>query len=132
MMKIKYEKLQMSQSDHRYKRWSKAYVYQYKIVDSIMKSHYKELMMISKMNKWDGYNTGVIKFADKEKFETLVEKIEKSNDKRCATSHKKAIEKKIKRKSVSSDCDHPDLGSMGYRHGAWVKCPFCGKMCEVW
>lgn len=130
-MKIKYEKLSIEKNNPRYRRWTKAYIYQYKIVDSILKSHYKELMRISSCHGWDGYNTGVIKFEDREAFEKLVEKIEKSNDKRCATSHKKAIENKKNRKKAVK-CDHQDLGSLGYRHGDRVKCPFCGKMCEVW
>lgn len=30
------------------------------------------------------------------------------------------------------DCQHEDLGSLGYRHGEVVKCPYCGDMAEVW
>ncbi len=30
------------------------------------------------------------------------------------------------------DCDHGDLGSLGYKHGEVVKCPHCGKPAEVW
>ncbi len=30
------------------------------------------------------------------------------------------------------NCQHEDLGSLGYRHGDTVKCPHCGKMAEVW
>jgi len=29
-------------------------------------------------------------------------------------------------------CQHSDLASFGYAHGATVECPFCGKMAEVW
>lgn len=31
-----------------------------------------------------------------------------------------------------SDCQHEDLGSLGYRHGDIVICPHCGKRAEVW
>lgn len=34
--------------------------------------------------------------------------------------------------SVHHNCDHGDLGSLGYRHGEFVKCPHCGTMTEVW
>jgi hypothetical protein len=30
------------------------------------------------------------------------------------------------------NCQHEDLGSLGYKHGTTVKCPFCGKLAEVW
>lgn len=33
---------------------------------------------------------------------------------------------------VKVDCQHEDLGSLGYRHGEVVKCPYCGDMAEVW
>lgn len=32
----------------------------------------------------------------------------------------------------SSGCEHQDLGSLGYRHGDVVNCPFCGERAEVW
>lgn len=31
-----------------------------------------------------------------------------------------------------SSCQHEDLGSLGYKHGDTVICPFCGKLAEVW
>lgn len=31
-----------------------------------------------------------------------------------------------------SECQHEDLGSLGYKHGTTVKCPFCNQMAEVW
>lgn len=134
-MKIEYGPLNLARNDVRYQRWNKLYIYKYKIVNSIIKTHYKELMRLAKMINYDEYNTGLITHADKEKFETLVSKIENSNDKRCATSHQKAIEKKKSRKNERAkkeSCRHEDLGSLGYRHGERIKCPFCGKMCEVW
>lgn len=36
------------------------------------------------------------------------------------------------RKTKKEYCDHGDLGSMGYRHGDTVICPFCGERAEVW
>ncbi len=30
------------------------------------------------------------------------------------------------------NCEHDDLGSLGYTHGTIVNCPFCGKKAEVW
>jgi hypothetical protein len=134
-MKIEYGPLNLKKDDHRFYRWPKLYVYKYKIVNSILKTHYKELMRMAKMINFDEYNTGVIAHKDKEKFEALVAKIEKSSDKRCETSHQKAIEAKKVSKSKKDQlesCKHEDLGSLGYRHGERVKCPFCGKMCEVW
>lgn len=35
-------------------------------------------------------------------------------------------------KNSRIDCDHGDLGSLGYMHGSIVKCPGCGSMVEVW
>jgi hypothetical protein len=35
-------------------------------------------------------------------------------------------------KAMVSNCQHEDLGSLGYRHGDTVKCPYCGQMAEVW
>lgn len=32
----------------------------------------------------------------------------------------------------SNGCEHEDLGSLGYKHGDVVSCPFCGKRAEVW
>lgn len=31
-----------------------------------------------------------------------------------------------------SNCQHEDLGSLGYTHGTTVVCPFCGQLAEVW
>lgn len=31
-----------------------------------------------------------------------------------------------------SSCDHADLGSLGYKHGTIVTCPYCGDRAEVW
>lgn len=42
------------------------------------------------------------------------------------------IEVKPSKNSRAIDCDHGDLGSLGYIHGSIVKCPGCGSMVEVW
>ena len=63
----------------------------------------------------------------------LFEAINNSNDKRAATSARKAREAYKSRKvSKNYHCDHGDLGSMGYQHGTTVKCPDCGELVEVW
>ena len=46
-----------------------------------------------------------------------------------------AIERKAKKaikKRVSNSCEHGDLGSLGYKHGSIVTCPYCGQRAEVW
>lgn len=47
-----------------------------------------------------------------------------------------SIERKIPLRGVKKyqrvQCDHEDLGSRGYQHGDYVKCPDCGKMTHVW
>lgn len=123
-MKIQYEKI----SNENPYVTSKC-VFKFKIVDSILKSHYKALARMSMLFNSSERNAGFIRINDEKAFLDLVAKIENSNDKRCATSHKKAVEKYKSRKSV---CDHADLGSLGYRHGDRVRCPMCGEMCEVW
>lgn len=41
------------------------------------------------------------------------------------------FEEKASRNAIHN-CQHEDLGSLGYKHGTTVKCPFCGKLVEVW
>jgi len=43
-------------------------------------------------------------------------------------------EKKVtaRKKSEPSSCSHEDLGSLGYKHGDVVDCPYCGRKAEVW
>jgi len=108
--------------------------HKYQLVDSILKTHFKMLMRLTTL-KYD-YSTreGLIRETDMPDFLELVDKIEKSNNKRCATSHKKSIEKKAAKKHQPKEvqCGHEDLGSLGYRHGETVECPNCGRMAEVW
>lgn len=123
-MKIRYEKIN---NENPYV--TRKCVYKFKIENSILKSHYKTLARMAMLFNIRERNAGFIKKEDEYNFLTLVEKIEKSNDKRCSTSHKKAVEKRKTRKSY---CEHEDLGSMGYKHGDRVRCPHCGEMCVVW
>lgn len=37
-----------------------------------------------------------------------------------------------KKFELARNCEHEDLGSLGYTHGTIVNCPFCGKKAEVW
>jgi hypothetical protein len=123
-MKIRYEKIK---NENPYV--TKKCVYKFKIVESILKSHYKSLARMSMLFNSIERNAGFIRKENEQEFLDLVAKIEKSNDKRCATSHKKAVEK---RKTRKMKCEHEDLGSLGYKHGARVRCPHCGEMCVVW
>lgn len=119
-------KLKVTPSNVKFTRQMK---YKFEIIDSILKTHFKELMKISTL--YDSKEkSGYISVDNQVKFDALLIKINKSNDKRCKTSHAKSIEMLKNRKS--DFCEHEDLGSMGYKHGETVKCPNCGKMAEVW
>ena len=109
------------------------YIFEYKLIDSILKSHFKLLMKISADYSYKT-KSGLIEEKDKDVFLALVEKIDSSNDKRCATSHKSSIEKRKQRATEPklSECTHDDLGSLGYIHGDIVNCPMCGQRTEVW
>ena len=108
--------------------------YKFSIKSSILKTHFKELMKLSFL--YDSKEkSAYISEMNEEDFLILVGKIENSNDKRCATSHKKSVENMKKRwnpEKENSQCEHGDLGSRGYRHGSIVTCPDCGKRAEVW
>jgi len=124
MTRIKYNKIQ---NENIY--ISKKCIYEFKIVSSILKKHYKSLARISMLFNSKERNHGFIKKENEQAFLNLINEIENSNGKRCATSHKKAVEKY---KNKKSDCEHADLGSLGYKHGDRVKCPCCGEMTYVW
>lgn len=103
--------------------------YFFKITSSILKSHFKQLSspnMSDNFRYEGGKYVGQIKEENEAKFLDLVRRINKVSSKRAEASRSKT------RAIKGSTCDHPDLGSMGYRHGSRVKCPFCGSMCEVW
>ncbi len=106
-------------------------IYKFKIESSILKKHYKALARIAMLFNSRERNAGFIKKENKEKFLKLIEEIENSNNKRCATSHKKAVQNYKKRNSKNI-CNHEDLGSLGYTHGEKVKCPHCGELAIVW
>jgi hypothetical protein len=123
-MKIKYNKIQI---ENPYV--SAKCVYKFQIVSDVLKKHYKELARMSMLFNSKERNAGFIRKENEQAFLKLVEEIENSNDKRCASSHKKAAEKY---KNRNAKCQHEDLGSLGYRHGDRVKCPHCGEMAVVW
>jgi hypothetical protein len=105
-------------------------VLQYTLLDSILKTHFKELMRLTRC--YDSKEkTGYITDKDELKFKDLVEKIEKSDSKKARASHEKTAAK-AKQRYSKSKCTHDDLGSLGYRHGTTVKCPHFGQMAEVW
>ncbi len=106
-------------------------LYQFTIKQSILITHFKSLMKLARLYE-SSKKTGCIHPDDKEEFLSLIDKIEKSSDARCKKSHEAAT-KNFKEKTYSSSrCEHEDLGSLGYRHGDTVTCPFCGKRAEVW
>ena len=110
--------------------WMKSQAIKYTLKDSILKTHFKVLMKISvTYNAKD--RKGRIE-DKKDAFFALVEKIEKSNSKRCKTSHEKAVVNAAKRLRNPSTCEHEDLGSRGHIHGTTVKCNWCGQMAEAW
>lgn len=123
-MKIRYNKIQ---NENPYV--SQKCVYEFKIVSSVLKTHYKALARMSMLFNSRERNAGFIKKEDEPAFLKLVEEIENSNESRCATSHKKAV---AKYKNKKTACEHEDLGSFGYRHGDRVKCPHCGEIAVVW
>ncbi len=108
----------------------------YTLIDSILKKHFKILMRLTTLRYDYKTKSGLINEENKAEFLVLAEEIDNSNSKRCKTSHKKSIEKKSKktesRKNNSVNCDHSDLGSVGYVHGDIVTCPNCGQRAEVW
>jgi hypothetical protein len=125
-MKISYEKIQ---NENRYV--TQKCVYKFKIVSSVLKKHYKELARMAMLFNSQERNAGYIKKEDEQAFLKLVGEIENSNDKRCVTSHEKAVAKVKTRKSTAR-CEHEDLASLGYTHGSTVKCPHCGQAAQVW
>lgn len=129
-MKVTYSELDHNEITHVKRQC----VYKFKIASSILKKHYKALARMSMLFNDKERNVGFIKNKNKEAFLKLIEEIEKSNDKRCATSHKKAVEnaKSKYSKASSSRCEHEDLGSLGYAHGEIVTCPHCGQRARVW
>ncbi len=69
---------------------SRGYNTTFKIADSICKTHFKELMKLSKM--YDAKTKeGFILDSDLSKFEVLKNKIENSNDNVAKKSHEKSI-----------------------------------------
>jgi len=108
--------------------------YKFKINDSILKTHFKSLMKLSRM--YDSKEkTGYIVENNREDFLKLHLEIENSDASKAKKSHEKSVksyQKKREESSYKSKCDHEDLGSLGYKHGEIVSCPNCGKKTEVW
>lgn len=104
--------------------------YEFKITSSILKKHYKELARMSMLFNVKEYNHGYIKKENDERFLILINEIKESDNKKCEASHKRAANKY--KKALKFNCDHGDLGSLGYSHGSKVKCPNCGQITEVW
>ena len=122
-MKVSYAKVQ---NENQYVMLS--VVFKFRIQESILKSHYKALARLSMLFNSSERNVGFIRKESEQEFLALIEKIEASNAKRCATSHAKTA---VARRS-SRKCEHSDLGSLGYRHGETVTCPHCGKKAVGW
>jgi hypothetical protein len=100
-MKIKYEKV-ITENIYIMNQC----IFKFKIVSSILKKHYKELARMSMLFNNREQNTGFIEKRDEQQFLDLVAIIESSNDARCATSHKNAIEKAKNRKNTVSFEDY--------------------------
>ena len=62
-----------------------------------------------------------------EKQESWLTVIAKSNN----VEMKGQVERKVS-KLTAINCEHGDLGSLGFAHGSIVKCPCCGEMARVW
>lgn len=106
-------------------------IYSFEIVSDILKKHYKTLARMAMLFNSTKRNSGYIKKENAQEFLKLIAEIDSSSDKRCTASHDKAKATAAKRRN-SSKCDHDDLGSLGYKHGETIICPFCGQMVEVW
>lgn len=110
--------------------------YEFKVVGSLTKTDFKALARMARLFKAEkGVYGGLIKAADEKAFLALVEKAEKANPKIAEKSHEAAKEKAAMRRTerrTEKDCEHEDLGSLGFKHGETVKCPHCGKAAEVW
>lgn len=107
----------------------------FELVQAITKEHYKQLMGIARYYSSKN-KTGTIYQEDMKEFISLAYDIESSDSSECEKSYSKAKKRKEKLYSSSNnkknDCDHADLGSLGYEHMTTVKCPICGEMAEVW
>lgn len=107
-MKIRYEKVA-----HENAYIVQKCVYRFEIIASITKTHYKALAKMSMLFNSTARNVGFVKKENAAEFLSLIEKIEKSNDKVAAASHKKSIETaRNRRNAISFDdyCeDHLDM-----------------------
>lgn len=123
-------KISVKESDLKINFGGARAVLEYTLTDSILKTHFKELMRLTTC--YDGKKkSGYITEKEEEGFRALVEKINKSDSKKAKYSHEKT-RKKARERYSKPNCDHGDLGSRGYTHGTTVKCPDCGKLATVW
>jgi hypothetical protein len=109
-------------------------VCKFTIEDSILKTHFKMLAKMSKcfslnpqIKKYEGYITE----GDFSKFEELLLKINKVKAATAKKSHERS-KANAKKRTAKINCEHEDLGSLGYKHGETVTCPNCGQLAEVW
>jgi len=105
-MKIKIETATKSNSSG-YAVMKKA-VFKFTIVESVLKTHYKELAKMAFLFNSKDYNSGYILPENKDDFLALVEKIEKSNSVLAEKSHEKAKAKKATKKTGQSFEDFCD------------------------
>ena len=118
-------------------------IIEYTLVGSVLKTHFKELMKLSECSYNSATKKGLIRESKKTAFLALIERINKVSDKRANASHAKTAAEAVARRSETSDnkyprnpneCEHEDLGSLGYStdFGEKVVCPYCGSLVEVW
>lgn len=99
-MKMKIEIIKKLENNY-VTRYTKA-VLKFKIKNSILKTHFKELMRLAKM--YDSKEkSGFISKDNQESFLNLVERIEASDNNKCKKSHQKSIQRKIERNQQFSN-----------------------------
>lgn len=102
----------------KFAQYKKA-VLKFFIKESILKTHFKELIKLS-AHYSNSDKTGYIKSDQKSDFIELLEKIEKSDSKKCAESHKKSIMKKMNLISKKSECpDCAEIITFTGNHRCW-------------
>lgn len=72
------------------------YSLEYNLIGSILKKHFKELMLLGRLQTVN--KTGYILKGNESKFEMLVDKINSADDDKCKKSHDKAKDKKCLKK----------------------------------
>jgi len=85
---------------------------------------------IDEDSQYDSAETAVYIFINE--WNNWNEKYGKSYRNACKLSELDALCVKEQSSEDNNECQHEDLGSLGYVHGETVICPFCGKNAEVW